>query len=565
MRYARKFSVVMVAMFLGLIGVAGPGVVVTPVAAETAEVAEAPPLIVEEEVPPGETLETGEVLPTVEITPTGLITFDFRDAQIRDVLRLFARRVNINIVATPSVAGTVNMKLDNVKWRKALELILEVNSLKMTEDKENNVIKVMTEAEVAAEPMTTKVYTLNHLQAADYEVETIDYEDGKKVKKTKVMQGAAKMLEPLLAENEDINPEPGGNKLIVRATPATHEKLDAVLADLDKRVRQVLIEVRFIEASTEAGKNLGIKWDFLKEWGVEATGLTRGYTKTTDRSFETSAGESDISKLSERLSASGETTSLRSTSDVGRLSDRSFEGIDSFGRDLTRELSRTTGWDQLRTDATNILKTATLSADNLRIALSALLEDSDAKLISNPRIATVDNKQAAIRAVKEWPIPNYTYNTERGYWEVQGFDYKDIGITLRVTPHINENDFITLDVDPEVSNQAGVLTFAGGGGGTADIPVIDSRTATTRVIVKSGETLVIGGLVKTDELIKNSGVPLLKEIPLLGNLFKHTSKSTVNVDLMVFITPTIVEGPAAAVLAPPAGESETESPSSEAE
>jgi len=109
-----------------------------------------------------------------------------------------------------------------------------------------------------------------------------------------------------------------------------------------------------------------------------------------------------------------------------------------------------------------------------------------------------------------------------------------------------------MDVDPEVSNQAGTLVFGGGAGGTAEIPIIDSRTAATRVVVKSGETLVIGGLVKTDEILKKSGIPLLKDLPLIGGvLFGHTSKSVRNLDLMIFITPTIVEGPGASVLAPP--------------
>ena len=225
--------------------------------AETAPVAEpavSPVETTEETVGPKE-----EVGPTVAITPTGLISFDFREAPIRDVLRLFARQVQINVVATASVQGTITMKLDNVKWRKALDLILEVNKLKMTEDKENNVIKVMTETEVAAEPMTTKVYSLKYLQAADYVVESVEYESGKKQKVTKKMSGAATMLKPLLAESETMQADPGGNKLIVHAIPAAHDRLLAAIDELDRRTMQVLIEVKFIEASTDAEKNLGIK------------------------------------------------------------------------------------------------------------------------------------------------------------------------------------------------------------------------------------------------------------------------------------------------------------------
>lgn len=235
-------------------------------------------------------------------------------------------------------------------------------------------------------------------------------------------------------------------------------------------------------------------------------------------------------------------------------------GLSSFSQDITHAAEMKAGTSGTWGDVSTVTKYATLSPDNIRLVLSALMEDSDAKLVSNPRISTVDNTAATIRAVKRWPVPRYTFNADTGSWEVQGFDYEPIGITLRVTPHINQDNFITLDVDPEVSSQVGTVIFGGGAGGTAEIPIIDSRSALTRVIVRSGETLVIGGLVKTEEVLKKSGVPLLKDIPVLGNIFKHTSKSTVNLDLMVFITPTIVEGPGAGVLAPPAGTSEEASP-----
>jgi type IV pilus assembly protein PilQ len=506
--------------------------------------------VVEEEILPS----PEELGPTVAITPTGLISFDFREAAVRDVLRLFARQVKVNIVATPSVQGTISMKLDNVNWRKALELILDVHKFKMTEDKENNIIKVMTQTEVAAEPMNTKIYALKYLQAADYKVESVDYKEGKKVPVSKDMVGAATMLKPILADKdkETIDADASGNKLIVKAIPATHERLQAAIDELDKQSRQVLIEVKFIEASTEAGKDLGIKWDFLKDYGVELAGPGSDPSQERmGRSWEKTRKSSDdiASNLSEKRSLS-ENTKLKSKADDS--GNALFDSIPGLTRDISHTANLSTARDLAWNSGTQVVKWATLSPDNLRIAVSALLKDTDAKLVSNPRISTVDNKQATIRAVKEFPIPKWTYNSDTGSWEVQGFDYKDIGITLKVTPHINQDNFITLDVDPEVSNQSGTVVFGGGAGGTAEIPIVDSRTATTRVIVKSGETLVIGGLVKTDDILTKSGVPLLQDIPLLGNAFKHTSKSTVSVDLFIFVTPTIVEGPAASILAPPA-------------
>ncbi len=533
----KRFHLILAVLVFGLILYAEPALDVlaeeAPVEEKALSPAEAPE-VVEEELPPGE-----EVGPTVAITPAGLISFDFREASIRDVLRLFARQVQVNIVTTPTVQGTVSMKLDNVRWRKALELILDVNKLKMTEDKENNIIKVMTESEVQAEPLETQIYPLNYVQAQD----TIT------------------VLQPLLDPNEKIQADTAGNKLIVHAKPATHETLSDVITELDAQTKQVLIEVKFIEASTEAGKNLGIKWDFLSEYGIEAFGpgsdtsrtrMGRSYERTRTTADTFGLNQSDTGSLNENLTDTSARTRSSTTLSPDALSSTGLDTLSGFTRDVSHAASRAFDTDRAWTSGTSTVKWATLSPDNVRLALSALFEDSDAKLVSNPRISTVDNKIAEIKAVRQFPIPKWTFNSDTGTWEVQGFEYKDIGVTLKVTPHINQDNFVTLDVVPEVSNQTGTVIFGGGAGGTAEIPIIDSRIATTRVIVKSGETLVIGGLVKTDDVTIKSGVPLVKDIPLLGNLFKHSSKKTVNLDLLVFITPTVVEGPAAALLAPPA-------------
>ncbi len=539
-------------MFVGLMVYAGTGLgaVMEDTVAEATTPTPAEP-VAEETVVEEEVLGPDEEMgPTVAITPTGLISFDFREAPIRDVLRLFARQVKVNIVATPNVQGTVSMKLENVKWRSALDLILDVNKLKMTEDKENNIIKVMTADEVQAEPLETQIYPLSYIQAEE----------------------ALEIVKPLLDENEKIQSDKTGNKLIVHAKPATHETLNTVITDLDAQTKQVLIEVKFIEASTEAGKELGIKWDMLKEYGVEAFGpgsdptrtrMGRDYTRTRTYSDGVASGMSDTSSLSESLSS----TSNRQISNLStNLAGTSSSGLNSFSgltRDISHAANLTTTRNQLWDTGRTVVKWATLSPDNARLALSALMEDSDVKLVSNPRISTVDNKLAEIKAVRQFPIPKWTFNSDTGTWEVQGFDYKDIGVTLNVTPHINQDSFITLDVLPEVSNQTGTVIFGGGAGGTAEIPIIDARNAQTRVIVKSGETLVIGGLVKTDDITVQSGVPLLKDIPVLGNIFKHSSKSTVSMDLLVFITPTVVEGPAESILAPPS--EYLEKPAEEAE
>src|SRR5690606_38516665 len=140
-------------------------------------------------------------------------------------------------------------------------------------------------------------------------------------------------------------------------------------------------------------------------------------------------------------------------------------------------------------------------------------------VVSNPTVVTLNNSQAQIHIGEEYPIPNYTYNSERGTFEVQGFEYKPIGITLNVTPQVNAAGFINLDIAPEISKRTGEVSFGGGAG--ANIPIITTRKTESNVTIKSGFTLAIGGLIEKTEGNTVNRVPGLSNIPGLGRLFKH--------------------------------------------
>ncbi len=148
---------------------------------------------------------------------------------------------------------------------------------------------------------------------------------------------------------------------------------------------------------------------------------------------------------------------------------------------------------------------------------------------------------AKIKVTRRIPIPQYTYNDTIGSYEISSFTYEDIGIELEVTPQINQDGYITLEVKPKVSTQFGDKVFVISGGAIS-IPIIDERSAETKVIVKSGETLLIGGLVSTDESITEQKVPFLGDIPLIKHLFRHKTSTRTKKDLLFFITPTLHEG-----------------------
>ncbi|MCG3146580.1 MAG: hypothetical protein PCFJNLEI_00011 [Verrucomicrobiae bacterium] len=182
-----------------------------------------------------------------------------------------------------------------------------------------------------------------------------------------------------------------------------------------------------------------------------------------------------------------------------------------------------------------IPSTALLDAGSATILFSFMNSDSDTELLASPRVVTTDNGKAKIAIATQFPVPNFTYSETKGAFSISGFDYKDIGIVLNCTPHINKNGFVTLEVSPEAGSQSGVASFQG-----IDIPVIDNRSASTTVLIKSGSTLAMGGLMRQDTSDKYTKVPVLGDIPLVGALFRSKSLSKTKRELLIFLTPTII-------------------------
>lgn len=424
------------------------------------------------------------------------VWLDFKEADIRDVLRVFARKAQINIVPSQKVQGTVTVKLTDVPWEKALQLILSQNNFVLQKD-EDGIYKVFTQDEIGAVPLETKVYTLSYIKASD----------------------AKKIITPLLTQDRGkIEADETGNKIIVSDVPGKLADIEAVILKLDSRIRQVSIEVRVFERTGGIEKNIGIKWDALKNYKVSATSLKDNFKKTETKNqkytdWKRTDSTQTLTPVRGDLESEQKTTSI-------------------FGDIELAEPNRL-----LQTET---IRTAILSMDDFSLTLSAYLSDSNTQLISNPKIATVDNRTAEIKVVRQIPIPQYSYNDQTGSYEISSFEFKEVGIKMNVTPQINQDEYITLEIKPSVTTQYDDKTFVISGG-SIDIPIIDERSAETKVIVRSGETLVIGGLVASDETKIVKKVPLLGDIPIVQVLFRHKSTVTAKKDLIFFITPTLVD------------------------
>lgn len=447
---------------------------------------------------------TGTVL--AETTAPGVITFSFKDADIRNVLRLISAKSGVNIVYGPDVTGVVNMELKDVPWEQALGLILDLNGYAY--QKEGNVIKVLKKEDVSKEPLSTEVFTLNYAVASD----------------------AVKSVEQMLTERGSVKTDTRSNTVVVTDVPVNINKIEIVLARLDSRTPQVLIETKIVEMSNAKEKDLGLKWTSLKEYKIGLYDPTRTYeskrTGGREREDIYTTSKTDTSNIEDKiyyypLEGTGNET-ITSTATSSASTGRSL--LDTFTKSL------------LNSD----IRTAILSAADFELVLSALQTQSDAELISSPKVLTVNNEKAQIKVVDEYPIPKYTFDTSTSTFTISGFDYKDIGVTFDVTPNISSDGYVTMKVDPQVSTYIRDIPFTASGS-TVLIPLVAVKKASSKLVIKSGETLAIGGLVNQSNKNTVTKVPILGDIPVLGRLFRHDAEDKEKKDIIFFITATVID------------------------
>ena len=298
----------------------------------------------------------------------------------------------------------------------------------------------------------------------------------------------SKTIERLLTKQGKTQVDARSNALIISDTPSNLTKLMPLIEALDAQTPQVLIEAKFIETTKNPQKDLGINW------GGTLLNHTLRVRRPSPDQPQASPGGPD-------------------TPNPGP-----FE------------------WYKSPTAGNWVQSTMILDAGEASVVFSYLNQDTDTELLANPR---TDNGKAKISIAEEYPIPQFQFSEQTGAFQISGFNYKDIGIILNVTPRINKDEFVTLEVAPEASSRSGVAKLASGTS-SVDIPIIDTRTAVTTVLIKSGNTLAIGGLMRQDTSDSYTKVPLMGDIPGVGAFFRSKSLSKKKRDLLIFLTPTIV-------------------------
>lgn len=321
-----------------------------------------------------------------------------------------------------------------------------------------------------------RVKTKDALDAEPVEIKVVSLNYAK-------AEDAKKTLDPLLTGRGKIQVDSRSNNLIISDTPSNLAKLLALVTAIDGETAQVMIEAKFVETTKNPHKDLGINWG------------------NTLVNHQLAAGSGDAGSISSGMPAP------------------------STGFQLGKPL-KGGGW---------VPSTAILDAGQARIAFSYLSSDSDSELLANPRVVTTHNGKAKVSIGVQSPIPSFTYSESKGAFTISGFEYRDIGVVLNVTPRINKNNYVTLEVAPEAGSPAGDADFQG-----VKIPKISNRTVQTTVLIKSGNTLAIGGLMQQDIKDNYTKVPIMGDIPGIGRFFRSKSLDKNKRDLLIFLTPTII-------------------------
>ncbi len=404
------------------------------------------------------------------------ITADFRDADIANVLRLFARQNGLNIVASDSVRGRVTVTLHDVTLEQALESILRANGYKYI--LENGILLVKPANTFNLDEMETRVYRLKYMDAHNLKqaVEELISSSGK----IKVLATGFHNRKDVYDINDKAPPErekrywQRSSVLIVTDFTSNLKAIDKLIAELDVPVPQIMIEAKLIEVAPLDNSNIGIDWS--KALRVE-------------------------------------------------LYDAKL--LESGG--LLEYSSRTT-----LPNKNSTIQLGTLNTSQFGAVINYLKENTRTRLVSNPRIVAMDNEPSDISVGTTFPIPQINRGVG-GQGDVVTFTYRDVNITLRVIPHVINSNTISMYVNPIIEEVTGEVTVEGN---TA--PITSKREVDTVVKVRDGDTIVIGGMIKEKEVVSVRKVWLLGSIPLLGHLFRNKSVTRQQTDLLIFITPKIV-------------------------
>ena len=447
----------------------------------------------------GLTQATGRLVPGQQRYNGRRISLDLKDADIQNVLRLLADVSKLNIVASDDVNGKITIKLRNVPWDQALDIILRAKQLDKTRN--GNIIRVAPlsvlrkeeelrlarqEAQVRLEPLTVRLIPVSYAVAAD----------------------VSPQVQALLTERGKVNVDVRTNVLIVEDIADVLSKVERLVRTLDTQTPQVLIEARIVEARSNFSRELGI------QWGGNAS-FSQNFGNQTGLSFP---------------------SNIRIAGGADDVQNQVVEGVlppenpnANYAVNLPAVVGSGAG------GALGFVFGSLNGGTMLNLRLSAAEAVGKIKIVSAPKVVTLDNKEAKILSGERVPITVITANgpTTR---------FVDANIELRVVPHVTQEGSILMQIRAKKNELSDRVDNLG-------VPGILTKEAETQMIVQDGDTAVLGGLYRRTSQENEAYVPWLGRIPILGWLFKSTSRQDARDETLIFISPRIVNR-SAALIAP---------------
>ena len=417
------------------------------------------------------------------------ISLNFQSIEVRAVLQLIADFTELNLVASDSVEGSITLRLQDVPWDQALDLVLKTRGLDSRQI--GNVLMVAPAQEIAERERQEIQANKQLAELAPLQSEFIRIRYAKASNVVGLFQAGSEEGGALISERGSVVVDDRTNSIVVTDTSAKLAEIRALIEKVDIPIRQVMIEARIVIASSNINEQLGIRWG-------------GGYLNAGADQFTSVAGDTaSVMSLNSQLIGGANPIAMPTAPlvDLGVA-----EATSGFAVGFT---------------STDLFLTA---------ELSALEASGEGEVVSQPKVITGDKQKASIKSGTEIP---YQEGAASGATTTA---FKEAVLKLDVTPNITPDDRILLDL---IVNQdsVGALVPSGNGG---FIPTIDTTELTTQVLVGNGETVVLGGVFKNEELVKVAKVPLLGDIPYLGNLFKSTANTQQKTEMLIFITPRIL-------------------------
>ena len=431
------------------------------------------------------------------------LSINFQSMDVRTILQVIADFSKLNILTSDAVSGDMTVRLQDVPWDQALDLILESKNLQKV--KEGNVVWIATRGEVAEkndakikemnqiadlEPLRLETFQLNHHKAEDI-LEILNAGGAGSAGGASSGSSNSGTLS-ILSKRGSVGIDKRNNMVFVQDIPSKIEEVKRLLKKIDITTRQVLIEAKIVIADDKWGKSLGAKF------GIGARGTSGSRSIGIGNDFGTSQ------------------------SNAFALTGASPIGVNPIFGGSSGASAGSLGFTIL-----NLASGAALSLE-----LNALENDNRGKVLSNPRLLTTDNKKALLEQGTEIP-----YVTPGSANSPATVSFKKAVLSLGVTPQISPNGRIIMSLQIRKDTVGELVNVQGGG----QVPSIDTRNIDTQVTVNNGQTVVLGGVYEIANRKDAEKVPFLGDLPILGHLFKQTTDSKERAELLIFITPQVVE------------------------